>query len=374
MVAKRKLIILSFDYPPSTGGVARLCHEVTLGMQKYYNHIKVITVDAQGIAQPYEAGQGVELIKVSTRRLRSEIEVVKILRALEDKASYDVICGLWHPEGFLAQLAGMKRIFILGHGAEFLPGNSKMRKHFWLPVYGRKVLRKATRVITNSQYTAGLVKNLSAKATVQSLPLGVDPVFFSPSKELKQSSQVIRFCTVSRILDFKGHDFILKTFESLPSELRARIEWHIAGTGTHSERLEALIAASPIQSQVKMYGFVPDEKLPDFYRDNDVFILATRTQKISNQVEGFGLVFLEAQSSGVPTIGTRTGGISDAIEDGNGGWLFEQDDTASLVPILKKLLSQPNVIVKQSIKARKRVVDSCTWEMYCDALYKIIAL
>lgn len=372
MSNQRNLIIISFDYPPSTGGVARLCHEITLGLQKYYQCVKVITVDIKGIAEPYKVSETVEIIKVPSRRIYCELETVKILRTLKDKDSYDVICGLWHPEGFLARLAGMKHIFILGHGAEFLPGSSRIRKHVWLPIYGRSMLTNVKKVITNSNYTKDLVKNISSNAIVNFLPLGVNHTFFSPSQELKKYSGVIKFCTVARILDFKGHDFILKTFENLPEELRSRIEWHIAGTGPYRSQLEALIKKSTIKGQIKMHGFIPEEHLPDFYRSNDVFILATREQEISNQVEGFGLVFLEAQSSGIPAIGTRTGGISDSIEDGNGGWLFEQDNTRSLFAILQSLLNTPQLIEEQSINARKRVLAHCTWDIYCDKLYNLI--
>lgn len=372
MSNQRNLIILSFDYPPSTGGVARLCHEITLGLQKYYNYIKVITVDKNGIHKPYNVNKEIEIIKVPARRGYCELETVKILRRLENKESYDVICGLWHPEAFLARLAGMKHIFVLAHGAELLPGASRLRKYLWLPIYGRSILNNVKKVITNSGYTKDLVKKISSSTMVSSLPLGVDHIFFSPSQKLKKSSNVIKFCTVARILDFKGHDFVLNTFENLPEDLRSRIEWHIAGTGAHESRLKGLIENSVIKNQVKMHGYIPDKDLPDFYRHNDIFILATREQEKSNQVEGFGLVFLEAQSSALPAIGTRTGGISDAIDEGNGGWLFEQDNSDSLVSILRSILTSPQLIEEQSLKARERVLRHCTWEIYCDKLHNII--
>lgn len=373
MDQKRNLIIVSFDYPPSTGGVARLCHEIAVGLQKYYESVKVLTVNVQGLSTLHGTSQEVEILKVSSKRGSSELETFKILHALKDKDSYDVICGLWHPEGLIARLAGMKHLFILGHGAEFLPGDSRLRKYIWLPLYGSRILKGAKRVLANSSYTKGLVKSIAAKARVDALPLGVNPLFFRPSQEEKASSSIFKFCTVSRILDFKGHDFILKTFENLPAALRSRIEWHIAGTGAHEQRLKDLIEESVIKNQVILHGFVPDLQLPAFYRENDVFILATRAQAQSKQVEGFGLVFLEAQSSGVPVIGTRTGGIVDAIDEGNGGWLFEQDDTASLTTIVESLLLNPQLIKEQSVKARERVLAHCTWEIYCEKLYNLLS-
>ncbi|MFK8059992.1 MAG: glycosyltransferase family 4 protein [Polaribacter sp.] len=370
---KRNLIVLSYDFPPSTGGIARLCYEITIGLKPYYKNIKVITVDIVGVTEPYNVSSEIEIIKLPPKRFICELKTYQILRKLKNKDTYDVICGIWHPEGFLAYLAGMKNIFVLGHGAEFLSGSSKFRKLFWLPIYAKWVLSNVKKVITNSHFTKNLVEKISSKANVTALPLGVNHTFFSPSKTIKESSKIIKFCTVARILEFKGHDFILKTFENLPESLRSKIEWHIAGTGPFFNDLKTLIKKSPIKEQIIVHGFINDKKLPNFYRNNDVFILATREQEKSNQVEGFGLVFLEAQSCGTPVIGTKTGGISDAIEHKNGGWLFESDNTESLEQILTSIIKTPKKIEEQAIKARERVLKKSTWNIYCSQLFKSIS-
>lgn len=370
---KQNLIILSYDYPPSTGGVARLCHEITIGLKSFYKTITVITADINGITTPYNQAEAVEIIKVPWQRFKTELEIIKILRKLKNKDSYDVVCGLWHPEGFLAHLAGIKNIYILSHGAELLAGNSKFRKNFWLPIYGKYTLNKAKKVIANSNFTKGLVEKITKKPEVFALPLGVNHTFFSPAKKEKTTGAKLKFCTVARILKFKGHDFILKTLERLPASLQSRIEWHIAGAGPYAADLKMLIEKSPLRKQIKMHGFIADKSLPDFYRDQDVFILATRQAPSTNQVEGFGLVFLEAQACGLPVIGTKTGGIADAIAHENGGWLFKQDDFTSLTTIIKSLLNNPDLVKEQAIKARERVVTKSTWQHYCKSFYKIIS-
>ncbi|GGG08854.1 glycoside hydrolase [Dokdonia pacifica] len=370
----RNLLILSYDYPPSTGGIARLCHEITGGLSSFYNTITILTVDIPTVSIPYQTSSTVEVIRLPAKRIQCELATIRTISKIKDKQSYDVICGIWHPEALLAFLGGMKNIYILGHGAEFLAGNAMMRKHFWLPIYAKWMLGKAKKVITNSHYTKGLVAHIQPKAMVEALPLAVNHEFFTPNTSIQSTTdEVIRFVTVSRILKFKGHDFILKTLESLPQKLQSKIEWHIAGTGPYLEELKKLIMVSSIKSQIHLHGFIPDQELPDFYNTKDVFILATREEKTSNQVEGFGLVFLEAQSCGIPAIGTKTGGISDAIEVGNGGWLFEQDNVEALTHILTNIIETPELIAKQATKARERVLQRSTWEFYCKQLYKIIS-
>lgn len=372
-MSKKNLLIVSYDYPPSTGGIARLCHEITLGLTSYYKTIKVFTV-AVPTTTKHVTTASAQIIRFPTRRIQCELATIRAIRKIKNKNSYDVLCGIWHPEALLAFLGGMKNVYILGHGAEFLPGASKFRKSFWLPIYSKYILGKAKKVITNSFYTKNLVKSIQPKAITKALPLAVDHKFFIPrATHQKINHSIIRFVTVSRILKFKGHGFILKAFENLPKNVQSKIEWHIAGTGPYYNTLKKQIAASPLASKIHLHGFVPDKELPRFYNTKDVFILATKQEEQSNQVEGFGLVFLEAQSCGIPVIGTNTGGIPDAVEEGNGGYLFNQNNKKALNSILIQLINNPDNIKKQAVKARNRVVSKSTWPQYCKQLYKIIS-
>ena len=177
---------------------------------------------------------------------------------------------------------------------------------------------------------------------------------------------------MSRILQFKGHDFILKTLSELPKTYKNQIEWHIAGTGPFLEELKEMGKKSYISEQVYFHGFFRDEDLPAFYSESDLFILATREAKESTLVEGFGLVFLEAQSCGTPVIGTNTGGIPDAIEHQNGGWLIEQDNQHELSKLIKQFINKPAILREQSRLARERVLQECSWISYTNNFKKIL--
>lgn len=370
-MVNKNLLIISYDYPPSTGGIARLCNEITIGLTAYYKKIKVFTTHNSTSALPYQISTA-EITRFPSKRIQCEIATIQAIRKIKNKDSYDVLCGIWHPEVLIALLGGMKNIYLLGHGAEFLSGASKFRKNVWLPLYCKWILKNTKKVITNSNYTKNLVKKIYNKTHTIALPLAVNHNFFIP-KSSKVFDKTIKFVTVSRILKFKGHDFILNTFESLPEHISSKIEWHIAGTGPYLEKIKKRVSNSSLKSKIYFHGFVPDKKLPTFYNTKDIFLLATRENKsISHQVEGFGLVFLEAQSCGLPVIGSNTGGIPDAIDINNGGWLFEQDDIVSLRKIITSLVTDKSLIEKQSIKARKRIIEKCTWDIYCNKLFKII--
>lgn len=263
----------------------------------------------------------------------------------------------------------MKNVYILGHGTEFLSGRSTFRRLLWLPVYSKFVLNHAKKIITNSNYTASLVFKIADKAKVIAIPLAVNHNYFVPA-EKETNDDKLKLSSVSRIFKFKGHDFIIQTISDLPEKYLSKIELHIAGKGPYLNDLEHLVEKLNLRNQVFLHKYVPDDKLPDFYNRSDVFILCTRQSLSSTEVEGFGLVFLEAQSCGKPAIGTNTGGIPDAIDPKNGGWLIEQDNKEQLTNLLIQLIEDKDYLKDQALKARLRILEKCTWDFYCEKLFK----
>jgi phosphatidylinositol alpha-1,6-mannosyltransferase len=119
-----------------------------------------------------------------------------------------------------------------------------------------------------------------------------------------------------------------------------------------------------VESHVRWLGFISEEELPQIYSASDLFVLCTRDAPEERGVEGFGMVFLEAQSCGTPVVGTRTGGIPAAIQDGEGGWLIEQNDCQKLTVIIRQLLHSPESFRTAGRQARQRVLREGTWECY----------
>ncbi len=363
-------MILSFDYPPSNGGIARLCGAITNKMITYYDSVTVFTVDRKGIYD-FSNSPKVNLYTFPPKRILCESKTLKALLSIRNKQEYRVICGVWHPEFLLAKLAGFKNIHILGHGTEFLYGSSKFRKYIWLPLYAKWVLKKATTIISNSHYTKSLVTSIQPKAHAVALPLGVDHQFFVPI-EKKDTDSILTLVSVSRILQFKGFDIVLEALLSMSKKYQQKIEWHIGGTGSYLTKLKEKVANSTLKDRVTFHGFVAENNLPAFYTQADIFVQLTQETRKSTKVEGFGLVFLEAQSCGVPAIGSNTGGISDAIDHKNGGWLIEQNDIHKLKEILIECIESPKILEDQKKKARKRVIEKCTWDIYCKNLNSIL--
>jgi len=366
-----KLIIFSYDFPPSNGGIARLCQEIAVGQQAYFEEVIVLTREKVGESNPYNFNK-VQIIELPKKRIHCEKAAFSYLRKINDKENYIILCGVWHPEAALSILAGFKNIFVLGHGTEYLSGASMFRKYFWLSIYAKWILRKVKVTIANSNYTKKLIERIDSSARVVALPLGVNEAFFTPNGRVKKNEEVLKIVSVSRILQFKGYDFIAKTIANLSSEFKDKVHWNIGGTGSYLIDLKVLVKELGIEDNVTFHGFIPDEELPSFYNSNDIFVLCTREQVNSTSVEGFGLVFLEAQSCGIPVIGVRSGGIPDAVEEGNGGWLIDQDNEQMLTDLFIKLIQNKELVENEGFKARKRIIQKANWKMYNEQLFKLL--
>lgn len=365
-----KIIVFSYDFPPNTGGISRLTENITKFLAKGMSlSVEVLTLDAK---IPREFSSNIKITTVSPSFNGRIMEAYKYLSSMKNKENIFIICGLWWAEGFVAEMAGFKNVYILTHAAEIRPDNTLFRKLFWIPIFAKYVLSKAKGVIANSVFTAELSSKLSPKASVFCNPLAVDHNIFVPHLKSNQIEGTFNILTITRIHLWKGLDTILEALCSLPIEMRNKIRWKIGGKGPDLDILKKMIADSPIADQVELLGFVPDEEIPKLYASADVFALCTRADDKSSNIEGFGLVFLESQSAGTPVIGTPFGGIPSAIENGNGGWLVS--DVNQLCSLLQRLICNPDEVKKQGINARNRVEKDYTWEKYIERTRNIIGI
>ena len=361
MNSSKTLLIFAYDFPPSSGGISRLCYEIAVGQEPYFDEIVVLTRKKEGEHKPSKKAN-FKLIELPTKRIKCESKALEILKRF-DKSSTTILCSLWYPEAFLALLSGHKNIFSLAHGAELQGGNSKFRKYIWHAVLANKVLGKVKKVISNSDYTKTLVKQISKNVNCEALPLGVNVNQFKPLKQ-NDKKQYFVVGSLSRIHQFKGYDLILEALLNLPEAIQENISWKIGGTGPYLSGFKKKIRRETPRFKVEFLEFIPDEKLVEYYNQLDVFVLFTQDIPAQNSVEGFGLVFLESQSCGTPVIGTNTGGITDAIEQGNGGWLLEQDDIKGLTKKIQSLICDKQLLTQQSTLARKRCIEKTSWQTY----------
>jgi phosphatidylinositol alpha-1,6-mannosyltransferase len=145
----------------------------------------------------------------------------------------------------------------------------------------------------------------------------------------------------------------------------------IAGHGRDKRRLEQLIRRDG--APVRLLGRVPGGDLPDLYACADLFVLSCRSRWAGLEQEGFGIVFLEAAASGVPSVAGHSGGAAEAVADGETGYVLEDPrDPAALAALIDRLLEDPALASRQGQSARRRAEVEFAYDVLAARLEKAL--
>jgi len=160
--------------------------------------------------------------------------------------------------------------------------------------------------------------------------------------------------TVGNLVERKGHDVVLKSLPKVLKEVPNTV-YLIVGDGEQKQNLKELVDELGLGEQVIFTGRVPEKELPQYYNACDVFIMPSR--EIGSDIEGFGIVFLEAGACSKPVIGGRSGGIIDAVEDGVSGILVDPTNVDEISQTLITLLTDDELARRLGRQGRKRVEE-----------------
>jgi phosphatidylinositol alpha-1,6-mannosyltransferase len=165
---------------------------------------------------------------------------------------------------------------------------------------------------------------------------------------------------VARLTPRKGHATVLRALAKvLPSIPDAA--YLIVGKGEERERLERLAADLGISEAVRFVGYVPEEDLPDFYNLCDVFVMMNH-QEENGDIEGFGMVFLEASAMGKAVVGGRSGGTEDSVQHGTTGFLVDPDNVEELAATLRLVLENDELRKRLGVAGVARARTDFSWE------------
>jgi phosphatidyl-myo-inositol dimannoside synthase len=202
----------------------------------------------------------------------------------------------------------------------------------------RRGLRAAAGLIANSTNTAAILSRVHPGFEDRTvvIPPGVADDFFQEPEPRDHS--VLNLLTVARLEQWtarKNVDGVLRALALLPD---LRVRYTVVGDGDDRVRLEALAAELGIAANVAFRGALPREALRACYRESDLFIMAARARK--NDVEGFGIVYLEAAAAGVPVICSVAGGATDAVRDGVSGIVLDGSEPDDIAAGIRRFLRE----------------------------------
>ncbi len=363
-----KVLMLTQDFPPADGGIAIFVQHICQELRRNNICVEVLAQDVEWAAA-FDAAQSYAIHRYSGRgRLSSMAPIVNtVFQALRGHADMLFLGHILSTYGLGAWL--LWRIFhvpyvLLVHGFDLVVYLRQSRVD---NLASSLILKNATLIFANREYTKSVILerigDTEGKVTVV-IP-GVDPDMFKPGLDTSAIKQKYGIgddrviLTVGRLVPKKNHDHVLM---ALPEVLQKipDLKYMIVGEGPEKARLERVVRQLEIQKQVIFTGIVEHTALPPYYCLCDVFIMPSCVA--DDNFESFGIVFAEASACGKPVIGSKTGGISDAVVDGVTGLLVEPDDPKEIAQALIRLLTDGQFALTLGKNGRARVENELTWE------------
>ncbi|MEO8199158.1 MAG: glycosyltransferase family 4 protein [Gemmatimonadota bacterium] len=380
-------LLLAYDFPPIGGGLARWMGELA----RHYppQSLVVSTGQSEGSDDvDAELPNRVDRVSVQARRLRTiqglllwSRRVSSLCRSLKPGFIW---CGNIKPAAYPANWARERTgvpYGIIVHGTDLLLLQHQAHQSSLKRKVAQTLIRPASVIVANSRYTRELCLTVCQEIgvardpdSVRVVPLGTDPVHFRPGVDV--SSVRTRYgmadgrwmLTVARLTAHKGVDVGLRAL----AELKARhpdLHYAVVGSGRRQAELEALADQLKITDRVKFLTAVPDDDLPAMYNMADVYLGASRLA--DSNVEGFGISLVEASACGVPVVGGRSGGIPDAVRDGETGLLVDSIDPASVAGALHAVLSDASLAARLGRGGRKAVETHFNWDRVTQEMIQI---
>jgi len=352
---KMKVLIITTFYPPSKGGIQTYTYEITKNLQNMGNEVTIFAISSNGIKKIFSH----PFLKVYKENKKTSLLCIfKIHDA--------VLATSWFPSGllgvFLSHLYNVP-LYISAHGNEvFYPEKSFILKKLMLFCFN-----KAKKIFAVSKYTKKLLisKGVS-KNKIVVIPNGTDPERFHPDVDFSdilrkhglQNKKII--LSISRLVERKNFGAVIEIMPEILKEFSDAM-YLIGGTGPMRKKWEELARKKGVKDKIMFLGYIPDEELPKYYAMCNVFVMPSIEMKNEGEVEGFGIAFLEANASGKPVIGGRSGGIENAIVDGVTGILVNPEKQEELRDAILKLLKEPSIAESMGKKGRERIEKELNW-------------
>ncbi|WP_144206212.1 GDP-mannose-dependent alpha-(1-6)-phosphatidylinositol monomannoside mannosyltransferase [Mycobacterium tilburgii] len=374
-----RVLLVTNDFPPRRGGIqSYLCDFVTRLAGTGSHSVLVYAPQWKGADAFDAAAAGYRVVRhPGTLMLPGPAVDTRMRRLIAEHGIDTVWFGAAAPLALLAaraRQAGATRVLASTHGHEV--GWSM------LPV-ARQVLRRIgndSDVVTFvSRYTRSrFATAFGPAASLEYLPSGVDTDRFRPDPagrdELRTRYGLGERPTVvclSRLVPRKGQDILIK---ALPS-IRKRVEGAalvIVGTGPYLDTLRRLARNTGVADHVTFTGGVPAAELPAHYALADVFAMPCRTRGAGMDVEGLGIVFLEASATGVPVVAGDSGGAPEAVRHTKNGFVVDGHSVAEVGAAVTELLADRDRAAAMGEAGREWVTSQWRWDFLAPRLGELL--
>lgn len=380
-----RFLLLSEVFPPKHGGSGRWFWELYRRQPKGAVHIAARDwPDSEGFDQTHDLPIDRLPLRfdrwgiLNPRSLQGYLRAARSVRRVIRRVRPDVLhCGRCIPEGFLAWMlrkVGGPPYWCYVHGEELTYAQNS-RELGWM---ARRSFRGASHVIANSQNTRSMLLNdwQVPPEQITVLHPGVDAASFTPAPcdeavraRLEWGDRPV-ILTVGALSDRKGQDMMIRALPTIRREI-PDVLYSIAGEGWNRPKLEQLAEEVGVQEAVQFRGTPTDQELVDCYRQCDIFALPNR--RAGCDVEGFGIVLLEAQSCGKPVIAGKSGGTAETMKLDETGTVVDSTVPDELATVVVEWLRDPAKRERMGRAAREWIVGRFDWSVLSEQASRLFA-
>jgi phosphatidylinositol alpha-1,6-mannosyltransferase len=366
-----RVLLVTNDFPPRRGGIQSYLHELVGQLvQSSDDHTLTVYAPKWKGCEEFDAeatATGYQVVRHPTTLMLPVPGVDdRMRRLIADNDIETVWFGAAAPLALLApraRSAGARRVIASTHGHEV--GWSM------LPV-ARTALRRigdGTDSVTYvSRYTRGrFASAFGPHAALEYVPPGVDTDRFAPDPAARAEmrsryglgDRPVIVC-LSRLVPRKGQDMLIRALPAIRNRVNGAT-LVIVGGGPYLERLHRLAGEAGVTGHVIFTGGVPGAELPAHHAMADVFAMPCRTRGAGLDVEGLGIVYLEASATGIPVVAGNSGGAPETVQDGETGRVVDGNNVDEIATAVSEILADPQWAAQMGAAGRRWAVDNWQW-------------
>ncbi len=351
------------EYPPFKGGVSN-----------YYENLVKYYPDRENIYVLNNNNKELDNLRAFFSWRKA---FFKVYREIKKNNIKRIIVGHVLPLGTVAYVLSYILPFkyiVIFHGLDFSLAKKSPRKRFLL----KKILDRSYKIVAANSYVADEIVNFSSenKEKINVVNPGICLDNYNEEeydiKALKNkygvSSNLVLF-SLGRLTKRKGFDATIEAIDRLSDADLENIIYFIAGKGEDEQYLKSIVS-DRLRGKVVFLGEIKEEEKWEFLSLCDIFIMPARN--INGDYEGFGIVYLEANMALRPVIAGLSGGVSDAVVDGENGLLVNPDNIEEIKDAILRLMNDNELRSGLGKKGRERAVSEFSWPKLIQDMYKII--
>ncbi len=377
-MGQRKILLVTNDLGPQAGGI----ESFILGLLGELDGSDIVIYTSsepgdQTFDKELRQKYGVEVIRDRAKILLPTPRVNRsVARVMKQYKSEYVWFGAAAPLGWMAghlRRHGAKRIVAITHGHEV----------WWSKVWPFTLVMKAmSQKIDAFGYLGDFTKRAMSSAISTQLKMvriapGISINHFTPgtkseelAKELDVFGKKVIVC-VGRLVHRKGQDRLIEAMPDVLKKIPDAVLL-IVGEGPRREALKKIVAEKELENSVKIVGRLSYEQLPMVIRLGDIFAMPSRSRFFGLEVEGLGIVYLEASACGVPVIAGASGGAPDAVLPGETGLVVDGTDVEAISASIVYLLNDDELRSRMGKHGREWAVNEWSWEMWGKRFSKLL--